>query len=90
MDVYAWITLITVIAVMGVLLLTKIRTDAVFLIAVNTSFATPIGAPSNMMVYGPGGYRFSDFMRIGVPLTLIVTVTGIAAACLTFPLTPLP
>jgi di/tricarboxylate transporter len=60
------------------------------MIAVNTSFATPIGAPSNMMVYGPGGYRFSDFMRIGVPLTLIVTVTGIAAACLTFPLTPLP
>ena len=60
------------------------------MIAVNTAFATPIGAPANMMVYGPGGYRFSDFMRIGVPLTLIVTVTGIAAACLTFPLTPLP
>ena len=60
------------------------------MIAVNTSFATPIGAPANMMVYGPGGYRFSDYMRIGVPLTLIVTVTGIAAACLTFPLTPLP
>jgi di/tricarboxylate transporter len=60
------------------------------MIAVNTAFATPIGAPANMMVYGPGGYRFSDFMRIGVPLTLIVTLTGIAAACLTFPLTPLP
>ena len=60
------------------------------MIAVNTSFATPIGAPANMMIYGPGGYRFSDYMRIGVPLTLIVTVTGIAAACLTFPLTPLP
>ncbi len=60
------------------------------MIAVNTSFATPIGAPANMMVYGPGGYRFSDFMRIGIPLTLIVTVTGIAVACLVFPLTPLP
>lgn len=60
------------------------------MIAVNTAFATPIGAPANMMVYGPGGYRFSDFLRIGVPLTLIVTLTGIAAACLTFPLTPLP
>ena len=59
------------------------------MVAVNTSFATPIGAPANMMVYGPGGYRFSDFMRIGIPLTLIVTLTGIAAACLTFPLTPL-
>jgi di/tricarboxylate transporter len=43
-----------------------------------------------MMVYGPGGYRFSDFMRIGIPLTLIVTDTGIAVACLVFPLTPLP
>ena len=50
---------------------------------------TPIGAPANMMVYGPGGYRFSDFMRIGIPLTLIIIFTGIVAACLTFPLTPL-
>lgn len=47
----AWITLITVITVLAVLLLTKVRTDAVF---------------------------------------LIVTVTGIAVACLVFPLTPLP
>ena len=37
------------------------------MVAVNAAFDTPIGAPSNMMVYGPGGYRFSDFMRIGVP-----------------------
>ena len=59
------------------------------MIAVNTSFATPIGAPSNMMVYAPGGYRFSDFMRIGIPLTFIITVIGIAATCLVFPLTPL-
>ena len=59
------------------------------MIAVNTSFATPIGSPSNMMIYGPGGYRFSDFMRLGVPLTLIITFAGIAAACLTFPLAPL-
>lgn len=59
------------------------------MVAVNAAFATPIGAPSNMMVYGPGGYRFSDFMRIGVPLTLIITFTGIAAACWAFPLTPL-
>ena len=60
------------------------------MIAVNASFATPIGAPANMMIYGPGGYGFSDFMRMGVPLTLLVTLTGIAASCLTFPLTPLP
>jgi len=60
------------------------------MVAVNASFATPIGAPSNMIIYGPGGYRFSDFMRIGIPLTLIVIFIGIGAACLMFPLTPLP
>lgn len=42
MDIYAWITLITVIAVMGVLLFTKIRTDAVFLIAIGILFVTGV------------------------------------------------
>lgn len=43
----------------------------------------------NVAMVRPGGYRFSDFMRLGVPLTLIITFAGIAAACLTFPLVPL-
>ena len=39
---------------------------------------------------GPaGGYRFTDYMRIGIPLTLIVTVTGVAAVILAYPLTRL-
>jgi len=59
------------------------------MIAVNTAYATPIGAPANMMVYGPGGYRFGDFMRIGIPLTIIETIVGIVAVCIIFPLTPL-
>ena len=59
------------------------------MVAANASFASPIGAPSNMIIYGPGGYRFSDFMRIGIPLTLIVTLIGVTTACLMFPLTPL-
>ena len=43
------------------------------------AFATPIGYQTNMMVYGPGGYRFSDYMRIGIPLNFI---TGILASFL--------
>lgn len=45
-------------------------------------FATPIGYQTNLMVYGPGGYRFGDFVRAGVPLTLL-------SGCVTVLLTPL-
>jgi di/tricarboxylate transporter len=39
-----------------------------------TSFFTPIGHHGNLLIYGPGGYQFSDFVKVGVPLTLIVAV----------------
>ena len=49
--------------------------------AASTAFMTPVGYQTNLMVYGPDGYRFTDFVRVGGPLQLllaIVTVLGIA------------
>jgi di/tricarboxylate transporter len=42
--------------------------------AASTAFMTPVGYQTNLMVYGPGGYRFSDFIRVGLPLQLLLTV----------------
>jgi di/tricarboxylate transporter len=49
--------------------------------AASTALLTPIGYQTNLMVYGPGGYRFTDFLRVGAPLQIIlalVTCGGIA------------
>jgi di/tricarboxylate transporter len=47
-------------------------------LASSYAFASPIGYQTHMMVYGPGGYRFSDFVRVGLPLNLLLWVAAVA------------
>nr|WP_318567449.1 SLC13 family permease [Salinigranum marinum] len=42
--------------------------------AASTAFMTPVGYQTNLMVYGPGGYRFTDYVRVGAPLQALLTV----------------
>lgn len=46
-------------------------------IAASAAFALPIGYQTHLMVYGPGGYRFTDFLKVGLPLDFIVCVTAV-------------
>jgi len=57
------------------------------MIAASASFATPMGYQTNLMVYGPGGYRFGDFFRIGLPLTLAIGAMAVLLAPLIWPFT---
>ena len=56
------------------------------MVAASASFATPVGYQTNMMVYGPGGYRFTDFMRVGIPLNLSIGLISSVMIPLIWPL----
>lgn len=56
------------------------------MIAVSCSFATPIGSPTHMLVYGPGGYRFTDFLKIGFWMNIIILAVNLFVVNLIYPL----
>jgi di/tricarboxylate transporter len=55
-------------------------------IAASTAFSTPVASPVNTLVLGPGGYKFIDFVKIGIPLQLLVMVLALLAVPMLFPL----
>jgi di/tricarboxylate transporter len=57
-------------------------------LAASASFLTPIGYQTNTMVYGPGGYRFTDYIRLGLPLTLLVIAMIVLLVPAIWPLSP--
>lgn len=54
-------------------------------IGASACFATPIGYQTNLMVYGPGGYHFRDYLRLGIPLNLFVVLAGMVLIPLIWP-----
>ena len=56
--------------------------------AASASFTSPISHPANILVMGPGGYRFGDYLRLGIPLTVVVFITVMALLPLLWPLAP--
>ncbi len=59
----------------------------VVMMAASASFSTPLGYQTNLMVYGPGGYRFTDFIKAGLPMSILVGTTTVAVLALGWPLT---
>jgi len=57
-------------------------------VAASCAFATPIGYQTNMIVYGPGGYRFSDYMKVGIPLTILIFIISVFVIPAVWPLVP--
>jgi di/tricarboxylate transporter len=55
------------------------------MVAASASFITPLGYQTNLMVAGPGGYRFTDFIRAGLPVSLVVGTVAVVLIPMLFP-----
>jgi di/tricarboxylate transporter len=56
------------------------------MIAVTTSYSTPIGSSTHMLIYGPGGFRFTDFLRIGIWMHIILLAVNLLTVNLVYPI----
>jgi di/tricarboxylate transporter len=59
-------------------------------IGASTTFLTPIGHQNNVLIYGVGNYRFSDFPRVGLPLNVLIFIVTLLVVPVVWPFTPLP
>jgi len=82
----AMIMLPIVLAITQALGLPELPFVLTLIMAASASFATPLGYQTNLMVYGPGGYRFSDFLRIGVPMNILIGVITVTVIAVMYPL----
>lgn len=73
------------VALAGALDVSAVPFAMVVMFAASNSFMTPIGYQTNTFIYGPGGYRFSDFARIGTPMTLLLVLLATVVLPLFFP-----
>ncbi len=58
------------------------------MMAASASFSTPLGYQTNLMVFGPGGYRFTDFLKIGIPLQLLMFAVSVIVIPQVWPFQP--
>lgn len=88
LDLQAWYTIIVVLAMSAATALSvnPLTFCVALMIAASSNFATPIGSPTHTPVYVPGGYRFSDFMKVGIIMNFIILFANIFITTIVFPL----